>query len=375
MKRLVWAILAVAVLFVSCAEEQQKSADHSSAIHQKPLYAKGFDIYQHPDFVEIQLFNPWNYTETVARYYLVKSDSTPTPADGLKIRIPLRKVAATSVTQYEFLAMLGQINTIGGICQPELTYNAAIRERYNQHKISNLGDSYNLNRERIALLAPDVVFATFYGPSSISKQLTDNSHITTVYDNEWTETTLLGRAEWIKFIAAFYDQAELADSLFQTIDSAYNACRDMAAEVKNHKAVMLGNNYRGTWYMPGGQSYMGRLLADAGADYAYSNDTSNVSLPLNFETVLKQFHQADVWLNAPTRTIDELIRTDERHKLFHPVETGEVYAFMRLVNDQGANDFWESGVAHPDIILKDFVWALYPELLPNYQPRYIIKCQ
>lgn len=375
-RRLIIALL-VAFAAVACAHQTESTpagADDPDAIHLKPLYARGFDIYRHNDYVEVVLLNPWKYSEVITRYFLIRSDSVATPDNGRRIRVPLRRVASTSVTQYEFLDLIGEINSVAGICQPELAYNPTIRRNYAAGRIQNLGDAYNINREKVVLLHPDALFATLYGPASISKQLTDDSSTPTIYDNEWTESTLLARAEWIKFIAAFYCKSDAADSLFCKIDSAYAANRNLAANVTARKTVMLGNNYRGTWYMPGGQSYMGRLLRDAGAAYAFAADTSNVSLPLNFETVLKTFSHADVWLNAPTRTIDELLRLDERHSLFAPTHTGEVYAFMRRVNGDGANDFWESGVAHPDVILRDFIWALYPELLPDYRPVYIIKC-
>ena len=118
---------------------------------------------------------------------------------------------------------------------------------------------------------------------------------------------------------------------------------------------------------------MGRLFVDAGADYFYANDTTTGSLPLNFETVLNQFSKADVWLNAPVASLPELLKMDERHRLFTSAQQGNVYGFWARTKPSGANDFWESAVVHPDLVLKDVIWALHPELLPNYTPIYLIR--
>jgi iron complex transport system substrate-binding protein len=91
--------------------------------------------------------------------------------------------------------------------------------------------------------------------------------------------------------------------------------------------------------------------------------------------VLTHFHDADVWLNAPTTTLDALYQMDSRHNLFRSAREGRVYAFYRRTLPDGANDFWESAVARPDLVLKDLIWALHSQLLPEYQPMYIMKLQ
>jgi iron complex transport system substrate-binding protein len=125
--------------------------------------------------------------------------------------------------------------------------------------------------------------------------------------------------------------------------------------------------------MPSGKSFMGKLYEDAGGTYHYASDTSLGSLPLGFETVLLHLQHADVWLNAQANSIAELLAQDPRYGLFDAVQNKCVYNFNTKTTAKGANDFWESGLAHPDKILSDVIWALHPELLPDYQPVYIRK--
>jgi iron complex transport system substrate-binding protein len=174
-------------------------------------------------------------------------------------------------------------------------------------------------------------------------------------------------------VAAFYGKEQLADSIFTNIEKRYNELKDRALKVKKKPKVMSGNNFRGTWYMPAGQSFMGQLFRDAGGDYFYANDTTSGSLPLNVETVLKNFAETDVWLNVNFSTIDELIKADSKHEFFHPVITRQVYNFNKRLLPSTANDFWESAVARPDLLLGDVIAILHPELLPDYEFVYAEK--
>lgn len=373
MRRVILEILASLMLF-SCTESGKQHREYADATARHPLYAKGFDILEHSDFVEIIIYNPWNNSEILTRYYLVGNESVNTPDDGLKVVTPVDEVAITSVTQIEFLNMLGELGSVKASCSPELIYNEKLRGRYEAGLLQSLGDAFNLNRERMIALNADAIFATLYNQTSAQQQVAEATSTRTIYDNEWTEATPLARAEWIKFIAAFYDKLDMADSIFAVIDSSYQEASKMAATIESPKSVMLGGNYRGTWYMPSGRSYMGTLVRDAHASYKYSNDTTTGSIALNFETVLHEFSEVDVWLNAPAKSLGEIKLLDERHMAFAPYSSGNVYGFHKRLTATGANDFWESAVAHPDIILKDMIWALYPELMPEYKPIYIIKC-
>lgn len=374
MRQFVAAILMALVLY-GCVGSGTQHHDDGNAIARHPRYAKGFDILQHDNFVEILLFNPWNSSEILTRYFLITDDSIATPEDGLRVMIPVKDVAITSVTQIEFLNLLDELESVEASCSPELIYNDELKKRYENGELTSIGDAFNLNTEQLIALKSDVVFATLYNNSSIPQHLAEANATNTVYDNEWTEATPLARAEWIKFVAAFYGKMDEADSIFAVIDSSYQEAKQLASSVRKRKKVMTGGNYRDTWYMPGGRSYMGTLLKDAHAIYRYSKDTTTGSLALSFEKVLHEFANVDVWIHAPAKTMSELKLMDERHTLFAPFSSGEVYGFYNRLTPKGANDFWESAVAHPDMILYDLIWALYPELLPEYEPIYILKCE
>lgn len=376
MKHLLYIL--VTLILVSCVSKTSKTESFILTENERvPVYyAKGFDIFYEDNYKMVVVYNPWNEGEIQQTYYLVNNDTVQTPSDGIKILIPIYNVAISSSTHVEFLNLLGELPTVKGVCTPHLIYNDTLRSRHATGQIQSLGDAHNVNLEQLMHLRPDVYFAASYNQQDEQAKRLQQSGVNLVFNNEWTEHSLLARAEWLKFVAAFYNKEQFADSLFSQIEHDYLAASVIAQSVELRPTVMAGGNFKGTWYMPSGASYMARLFADAGADYFYKNETSSsASLALNFETVLNHFHDADVWLNAPTTTLDALIQMDSRHNLFRSAREGRVYAFYRRTLPGGANDFWESAVARPDLVLKDLIWALHPHLLLEYEPTYIMKVE
>lgn len=336
-------------------------------------YANGFDIDYYENYKEVTVFNPWIKDGVMQKFYLVRSDTATTPSDGIKIKTPIKSIAISSCTYTEFLQLIGEIDKVTAVCSPEMIYNEYLRTKYAEGRIISMGDAYNTNIEYLLMAQPDIYMAANYNQNDNNTERIAKSGVNVVYNNEWTETSLLARAEWIKFVATFFDKDAVADSIFGSIETEYNKVKDLAVNMPEKPTVVAGSNFKGTWYVPGGKSYMGQAFTDAGADYFYASDSTTTSLPLSFETVLNNFHDADIWLNAPTTTMTELETMDVRHKMFISFKNSEVYSFYARTKPGGANDFWESGVAHPELILKDLIYALHPGIVPDYTPTYIMK--
>ena len=371
-KYVIISVLSFCILS-SCGNKTSKTEIAHVTDSIKPNYAEGFAIKFYKNYKEVIVYSPWVKGTEYARYYLVTDFKTVTPTDGTKVKIPLQTLATTSVTHFEFLSLLSKINTISGVCSPKLIYNESIRNRINDGLISDLGDAFNINVEKTLQLKPQAVMMSGYNQNDPYAQRVSQAQIPVIFNNEWMENSLLARAEWIKFVGAFYDKDKLADSIFSMIEKRYNDIKTKAAGIKTKPNIMVGSNFRGTWYMSGGKSFMGKLFADAGANYYYSNDTTSGSLPLNVESVIKKFSQTDVWLNCSFNSISDLVKADAKHALFNPVKTGRVYNFNKRMLATTANDFWESAVARPDILLSDVIAILHPEILPNYQLVYAQK--
>lgn len=365
----VWHFLLFILLISSC---QNNSGGRETSGKEKSdlRYAEGFRIIQHARYKELSVLNPWKSGEIYARYYLVDNDTVSVPSNGIKIRVPVSSIAITSSTHIEFLHLTGDLGKVTGVCSPELIYNEYLRNKFNQNTIESLGDAFNMNVEKTLNLKPDILIISGYNQHDTYAKRISEAGIPVIFNNEWMENTLLGRAEWIKFMAAFSEKDEIADSIFNVIENQYNNISKLAKEVHEKPSIISGSGFRGTWYMPGGKSFMAQLFNDAGGSYFYAADTTRGSLPLNMESVINHFSQADVWLNCSYDSMQELMNADKMHGLFKPVKSAKVYNFNNRKLPSGANDYWESAVARPDLLLSDLIYILHPDLLPGYRLVY-----
>jgi iron complex transport system substrate-binding protein len=373
MKKIPFLLLPCFVLFIACTHRSSHLAKEQPVDSLRLSHAEGFSIRYFQNYKEVVVFNPFSQDAVYQRYYLVRDTGVCVPPDGLKIKIPVRSLAATSVTHFEFLNLLHVIDAVTGVCSSKIIYSPQINERLNKGFIVDLGDAFNINLEKTVQLHPDLVMVSGYNQNDPFAQRLLQVGIFPVYNNEWMEKSLLGRAEWIKFVAAFFDREKVADSLYLEIEKEYQNTANRVKGIKSRPQIMSGSNFRGTWYMPGGRNFMAQLFSDAGGNYFYARDTTVGSLPLSFEKVLKNFSESDVWLNCNYASLSELLKADPKHALFRPVKLQQVYNFNKRMLPSGANDFWESAVAHPDLLLKDVIFILHPELLPGYETFYAQK--
>ncbi len=225
--------------------------------------------------------------------------------------------------------------------------------------VINLGPSVSLNIEKLLLAKPDVVLATSY--SSAGHQREEKTHIPFVYNLDWMEKTPLGRAEWIKLIGEFTGKSKEADSIFRLIEKNYNSLKKKTSKLKNKPSVLVGANYKDVWYQPAGGSFKALLLRDAGASYFYNSDTTGGSLALSFEKVVEFQHDADFWIEVPFLSYRDMTAADSRYSIFKAVKTKNVYNNFGRAEGQ-ANDYWETGMCRPDLLLKDLAAIFHPKI-------------
>ncbi|MDR1653276.1 MAG: ABC transporter substrate-binding protein [Prevotellaceae bacterium] len=368
-----FALCAMLFFAVSCNRKPHNRVETDAVDSLKIEFARGFSVAFHAGYKSVRVKNFRNINAPENRYYLVKDANTETPPDGVKVQIPLQRLAACSATFYEFLQLLGEIESVVAVANGDIAYNQIIRDGITAGSIANLGDALSINVETALALQPSALMTSGYNTADTHAERVEKAGIPLIINNEWQESSILGRAEWLKFIAAFYDKEQFADSIFAEIVTRYQSAKNAAVQADVKPTVMSGANFRGTWYMPGGQSFMAQLFSDAGADYFYKNDKSAASLPLNFETVLKNFADSDFWVNCDYVSFAQMRSTDEKNMLFKPAGEGNVWNFNKRTLPNGANDFWESGLAHPDLLLKDLIKIFHNNLLPDYELTYAKK--
>ncbi|MBT31635.1 MAG: iron ABC transporter substrate-binding protein [Thalassobius sp.] len=369
--------------FISCQHVRDNQANEASTTTTyQPTdipvkYSNIFHIKNYGTHQEITIKNPWNAEEIYASYILVpKTASLPTglPKDAILVRTPVENIITLSSTHIGLLALLNEEGKITGHSNLNYVSNSQVRKNIEDEKVIEVGDPQNLNIEFLVDNKPELLMVSGFEKVHDNFKLAEKAGIPIAYNIEWMETSPLARAEWLKFIAAFFNKSTMADSVFSDIEAQYLAAKKLGNSALEQPKVMVGSKYNGTWFMPGGKSYMASFLNDAGADYYWQNDTTRGSLPLSFEEVLDKNLDADIWLNpGATAVISDLLKQDERYGRFAPLKQGEIYNNINKMTPLGANDYWESGMANPHLILKDIIKILHPELLPEYEMVYYKK--
>ncbi|MGL5226943.1 MAG: ABC transporter substrate-binding protein [Bacteroidales bacterium] len=359
-----YSFLFFATLFLmACSSNMQKDSISNKSANIK--YAKGLSIDSLEQFVRVTLSNPWdNKGKILSRYYLIKKTDNLTdsiPEDGIVIQIPLQKVAVSSGTHIGFIDAFNQLDIIKGICYPDRIFNDTIRARYERHELQDLGDPFLINMESLISLNPEAIIASGYSEQDEYSKRMKRSGVPVIFINEWMEPSPLGRAEWIKFISLLLDNEAEGQAKFNEIERAYLRLSSLTAKAEKKPAILTGENFRGTWYMPGGNNWMAQIFRDAGADYYYDLNPSAGSIPLSTEEVMSKFYRAPYWFNVNAENMDELIATDSKHSFFEAYKAKQIFNNNAQTNGL-ANQYWEKGVIEPHVILRDYIKILHPEL-------------
>jgi iron complex transport system substrate-binding protein len=190
-----------------------------------------------------------------------------------------------------------------------------------------------------------------------------------ILNADFLDTTPLGQAEWGKYISLFFNTEAEAEAAFAGVETRYQELAALAATAEEKPTVFANTPYDGSWFRPGGQSYLAQCFADAGADYLWADDETTGSIFLDFESVFEQAAAAEFWVNAGFfwQTKADALAEDERFAQFAAFENGQVFTHNKVVTPSGGSAYFETGVTNPDLILADLVKIFHPDLLPDHE--------
>lgn len=335
-------------------------------------YATGFRILEKGESKLIEVYDPWQNSRDLTFTYMLAENrgSVPDSLSALPfIRIPIRRAITLSTTHVAMIHAIGKLETIVGASGTGFIFDEEVRERVERGSIVEVGYDMGLNYEAIVDLDPDVLF--MYGVESSVRATADKLSelgVPVVFCGEYLETHPLGKCEWIRFFSSFYGIEQEGDRIFRTVDSNYCSLARMVAGNLDKPRVFMGLPWNDAWFVAGGQSYAARLVEDAGGLYIWSDKPSTEALPMDLESVYSRAVDADIWVNpGAARSLQELIRFDERFGSLEAVTNGLVYNNDLRLNGAGGNDYWESGTVRPDLILADLIAIFHPDLMREHQ--------
>lgn len=345
---------------------------HAHTESASPLrYSENFEIQEFGTHRILTIRNTHRGTDQTLRYALV-SKSAPLPEldKGITIiRTPVERVVAMETVYIGYLEAINSLDSIVGAGTIDFISNTEVKERIASKDIHSVQVGQGLDIERMLLLQPDIIFTSISGDPTfdVPAKLT-RSGLPVVLTAGYMESHPLARAEWIKYIAAFFEQDALADALFTKIETNYTALQAKVANAPSKPTVFCGAPYSGAWHVAAGESFMARAIRDAGGDYLWSDVPEKGALALDTERVFLKAAKADIWLNPSFfRSLNELLTAEARFKKFHAAKIGAVFNNTKQVGANGGNAIWEAGIVHPDKVLADMIAIFHPELIPDHE--------
>jgi iron complex transport system substrate-binding protein len=332
-------------------------------------YAHGFRIDYYQGYRDVSILDRKPGRTDTLHYLLVEEGvGPPAGRPGLPVIVtPVKSMAVLSSMHVAMAEFAGVADRITGLGSTRYINSPIVRAGIRAGKVKQVGVDAGINNEAVIALHPDVLL-TMSNPEAgggAYKTLTD-AGIPVLPDADWLETTPLGRAEWVKLLGALVDKEELVDKRFDSLAQIYQRLAAIGSKASPKPSVITDMPFKGTWYVPAGESFVAQFLRDAGADYHWSDSKGTGSLALGFETVAPVALKADYWLNlGNVDSKADVAARDNRFTSFRAFQTGALYNYNRRINDLGSNDYWESGSMHPDLILADLIRILHPGLLPG----------
>ena len=378
-------LFLLAVLFYCSNDAEQKNTSTNQASQsfewEQPTieFASGFSLEYSDTYKILDVFSPFQDAEDTLHYILVpEGNVVPDQYKAYqKITIPVKRMVLTSTTHIAMAAYLEKLDAVSGLTDSAFIYSPEVKQLLENGKIKEVGKNGALNNEVIIAANTDLVVSGAWSSAAFDtyRPLID-AGIPVMINAEWTESHPLGRMEWIKVFGALFDMEDKANVLFNESKSQYLDLADKTREVVNKPTVINGTPYQEAWSIAGGNSFVGTLFKDAGADWHWANDTAQVSYQLDFESVYPIGLEAEYWI-APGRATDlsSLQTIDERFTDFKSFKNQKIYNFHNRANKNGMYDYYESGVVKPEVILADLIKILHPELLPEHELYYFKKVE
>ncbi len=365
----------------SCKTEKKETPKESLPISQEVKktesslkHAKKFSIEKSGDITLITVFSPWPNADKDFTYALIPREKAAAitldrNAYDAILLTPIERIVVTSTTHIPTLEMLGVEHTLVGFPDTDYISSEKTRALIDAEKVKDIGQNDQINMELLIDLQPELVIGFSISNSNPMYKKVEDVNIPVVYNGDWTEGTPLGRAEWVKFFAPFFHKEAKAVEVFASIEKNYTDAKQLAQKVTKKPTVLAGAMYKDIWYLPAGESFQAQYLKDANANYIWATSEGTGSLSLGIESVLDKAADADIWIGPGRfKTYEDLEKASKTYTEFAPFKHKKIFSAANTVGKTGGTMYYELAPTRPDIVLKDIIKAIHPEVLPDYQP-------
>ena len=222
-----WAWLALGVSAANgddCVDSYDSAKDYFP--HKVELqYAESFAIEYFDNYKVVTVHTPWPGAarSLFSTYWSNAALPSPEGYDGVqRITVPIRRLAALSTTQLPHLELLDALENLVAVSDIEMVNSPGVNQRFAAGKIAEIGHGAGVNLELVLELETDVVMTVASAQSQYNAHpVLQQAGVAVAINAEYTEPSLLGRTEWLKFTAAFFNAEALAEKRFADIVAQY----------------------------------------------------------------------------------------------------------------------------------------------------------
>ena len=340
-------------------------------------HSQQWEIAYHNNYKVLTVPNSELPDEGDLTYVLVQC-GTPAPdltgdlEGALVVEIPVDRAIVTSRNALAMLDELDRVDTIVGMTGNFFTFAetdawyASIFERAADPL--NVASESDIDFETALALEADAIFMAGYGPGYEEVATVRGRGLPSVMVSNRIEPTPLGSAEWLKFMAAFYNLEEAANAVFNTIETDYTAIASAVAGrlTEDYEAAYacLGDEGGcGFMYAHGGSSLNGQILDLMGVSnpFADGNDRPN-GMGFDYENALGRTQDTDFfiiyYIGSPAA-----LESDPRYQNIPALAAGN-YIISTIDNYNECNAVTYVRV---DRLVRDYAIGMFPEMFPDEQ--------
>ena len=379
MRRSAGILAAIVIAWAAPAahlRSQQRAPDAGPPRDGAVRHARVLDIEYRPEGGGvIRITDAWEGADELAYAVVPRGEAAASEeAYDEVIHLPVRRIVSLATPVIAHLRDLDALDRLVAVDTAAYVYDERVLDMIREGSVVEVGSGGSLDMETLISSSPDLVVASAFGPDDPALRRIRAAGIPFLVLADWRERSPLGRSEWVRLFGLLTGREGRAEALFAERERRYLELVDLTSALPpaDRPTVMANAPWQGSWPVPGGDSYIAHLFADAGGRYIWADRGGAGSTFLDIETVLTDAVGADVWLNLNLswRSRGDVVAADGRLAAFAPYRSGAMYHFNRRVRPSGANDFWESGATRPDLVLEDLISIFHPELLPNHRRHY-----
>ena len=358
-------LIVCLILLCACSNAKKES---TTAKGELTSDASLLQIEKNDQYTKVSILDPWNKGKILHDYILVPKDQDIPSGlpKGTVVRTPVTRALVYSSVHATVIKELGKISAISGVCDAEYFKIPEISQGLKTGAIGNAGSSMAPTIEKIIDINPEIIILSPFQNGGYGTLTTLEIPILECAD--YMEDSPIGRAEWIKLFGLLFGEEEKANTIFENTKKEYETAKQAVSKATNKPKVITETVSSGVWFVPGGDSYMARIITDSGAIYPWADNKETGSLQLDFAQVLDKAHDADFWLikSSTIKTYSDLKKAYDLNDRFDAFKNKKVW-----VCDTQEAPLYEEFPFHPELLLKEYAAIFHPDIIgSDYKYRY-----